>query len=89
MLLSPEGEEQINIYQLGVRLPTYGNWVDVPGSPFQVQAHLHDLAGSFRVRVRPAYSAYWTEFMSDKEAGETRIGDHWVECTNRNCPGCV
>lgn len=77
-------EKQININGLGVQLPTHDKWVDVPGSPLQVKTRAQDLLGSFWVRVRPTYSAYWTEFMS-----EARIGDHWAECTNRNCPGCV
>lgn len=66
--MAPDGEEQINIYQLGVRLPTHGDWVDVPGSPLQVRTLGADQVGVFWVRVRPAYSAYWTEFMSDREA---------------------
>ena len=62
-------EEQINIFERGVQLPTHGQWVNVPGSPLQVKTVGSDMAGIIWVRVRPAYSAYWTEFMSDKEAG--------------------
>lgn len=60
----------INIFEL-VQLPTHGDWVDVPGSPFQVMTRGQDLVGVLYVRIRPAYAAYWNEFMSTKEAGGT------------------
>lgn len=46
-------EELINIFERGVQLPTHGQWVDVPGSPFQVMCWDTDLAGTFRVRINP------------------------------------
>ena len=56
----------------GVVLPTHGQWVDVPGSPFQVMTGDADLMGTVHVRIRPGYQAYWMEFMSDKLAGDPK-----------------
>lgn len=39
---------------VGVHLPTGGAWVDLPGTDLQVCAYAHDLAGSFRLRKKPA-----------------------------------
>jgi hypothetical protein len=61
-------QQEINVWELGVRLPN-GNWEDVAGSPFQVMARAQDILGVMYVRIRPAYAAYWNEFMSDKHAG--------------------
>lgn len=59
----------MNVFDRGVKLPTNGLWVDIPDSPFQVRADMTDTVGTFHIRVRPSYSAFWEEFMSDKEAG--------------------
>lgn len=60
--------QEINVAE-GIQLPTQGHWVDVPGSPFQVMARDSDMTGTMYVRIRPAYAAYWNEFMSTREAG--------------------
>lgn len=61
--------QEINVAE-GVRLPTGGHWVDLPGSPFQVMARDSDIMGTMYVRIRPAYAASWNEFMSMKESGD-------------------
>jgi hypothetical protein len=60
--------QEINVAD-GIKLPTGGEWIDVPGSPFQVMARGSDIMGTMYIRIRPAYAAYWNEFMSTKEAG--------------------
>lgn len=62
--------QEINVYGHGVRLPTGGHWVDLPNSPFQIMARDTDILGVVHIRIRPAYAAYWDEFMSDKQYGE-------------------
>lgn len=61
---------KINVYEHGVKMPTGGHWVDLPGSPFQLMARDTDILGTVHVRIRPAYAAYWEEFISTKESGE-------------------
>jgi len=75
----------INPDDHGIHLPTGGTWVDLPRSPFQVMTRSEDLAGTFHVRVRPAYAAYWDEFMSTKDQG----GGHMILCEDPQCPGCM
>jgi hypothetical protein len=60
--------QEIDLRDLGVQLPTHGQWVDVPGSPFQVKTQATDMVGTFSVRIRPTYGCYWMEFISTKEA---------------------
>lgn len=60
-------DKKINIFESGVQVPTHGQWVDVPGSPFQVMTMSTDLVGVVHVRVRPSWSAYWQEFISDRQ----------------------
>jgi hypothetical protein len=64
--------EEIDLRKAGVRLPS-DEWIHVPGSPFQVRTRGTDPVGVFHVRIRPSYSAYWVEFMSDKEAGADAV----------------
>lgn len=45
--------DEYTVDTVGVRLPTGGQWVDVPNSPFQICAWPHDVAGTFHVRARP------------------------------------
>lgn len=45
--------EKIDIFENGIRLPTHGHWVDIPGSPLQVRTLGHDGLGILWVRVRP------------------------------------
>lgn len=61
---------QINVFDHGVRLPTGGTWVDLPNSPFQLMTRDTDTLGTVHIRIRPAYAAYWNEFMSTKESGD-------------------
>lgn len=61
--------QEINVFDHGVQMPTGGHWVDLPNSPFQLMARDSDVSGTVYVRIRPAYAAYWNEFMSSKEAG--------------------
>lgn len=46
-------DEQINIFERGVQLPTHEQWVDVPGSPFQVRTISTDELGAIWVRANP------------------------------------
>lgn len=56
-------EEQINIFERGVQLPTHGQWVDVPGSPFQVKTEGHDELGVIWIRVGPDVRPnHWTSW---------------------------
>jgi hypothetical protein len=36
----------------GVRLPC-DDWVDVPGTEFQVRTYMHERAGTFHLRKKP------------------------------------
>lgn len=57
-------EEQINIFERGVQLPTDGQWVDVPGCPFQVMTRGTDQVGLLWVRMRPDIQPnHWTSWV--------------------------
>jgi hypothetical protein len=59
---------------VGVYLPS-PDWVDVPGSPFQVRTRWTDPIGTYWVRV--------------KHKADHPIGDHLILCENKDCPGCI
>lgn len=61
--------QEIDLQEHGVQLPTHDQWVDIPGSPFQVMTKGQDVYPVMWVRIRPTYAAYWNEFMSIKQAG--------------------
>lgn len=62
--------QEFNFLDRGVRLPTGGLWVDVPGSPFQVMARDSDIMGTVYMRVSPAYAHHWSEFKAMMEQGD-------------------
>lgn len=45
----------------GVRLPTGCEWVDLPGTPYQVRTFGSDLAGTFWLRLNPSRSHLETD----------------------------
>lgn len=45
--------EEINIWDMGVKLPTGGHWVDLPGSLFQVMTRDIDTLGTMYIRSKP------------------------------------
>lgn len=61
--------DEINIFEQGIQLPTHGQWINVPSSPFQVMTHDSDNVGAVHIRVTPAYAHHWNEFLAMMESG--------------------
>lgn len=45
--------EKVDLIERGISLPTNNQWVDVPGSPFQVMTQDKDALGTFWLRTNP------------------------------------
>lgn len=64
--------QEINVAE-GIVLPTHGEWINVPGSPFQVMARDSDMMGTMYVRINPAYAHHWNEFAAMMESGDQAL----------------
>lgn len=63
--------ERISLADKGVLLPTNDEWVDVPGTPFQVRTLDTDCIGSFHLRLNPEMRPmvnHWSCWMWDNDA---------------------
>lgn len=58
----------------GVKLPTGGHWVNLPGSPFQVMARGSDTMGTMYVRLNPDIT--WEEWESFAKRQDEWVGKH-------------
>lgn len=45
-------QQEIDLREHGVQLPTHGNWVPIPGSPFEIMTKGTDEFGVFHVRFK-------------------------------------
>jgi hypothetical protein len=67
-------EHSINLIEQGVRLPTDDQWVDVPGSPFQVMTRGTDEVGTLWIRLNP--NVTWEEWGSFQVRLEERYREY-------------
>lgn len=55
------------------RLPTGGEWVDLPGTPFQVTTYAHEELGTVHLRIHP--SLKWGEW----ENFQARLDEEYAQ----------
>lgn len=62
--------QEIDLRDRGVQIPTRDQWVDIPGSPFQVMTRGRDDIGIIHIRFKPELAHHWSEFRAMMESGE-------------------